>query len=603
MSPVGQSEQVAQRDTAQQLDLFGGGPAEARETSELAELDPDLNSHRMGARHERLRELAGTRKQGGAYYTPPDVVAQLLELSLEPLLDACGASVERVRALRVLDPACGSGNFLSAAGDRIRGRLEALGLPSAEAAAIAYGECLVGIDIDPAAVKLCVESLAHASHGNASAAELKKRIVCADALDLVAEADELFSSGGWQLLTAAVNTNDGFDLVIGNPPFLSQLASNTVRPEDYTARLRHRFGPAVAELTDTAVLFLLLAVEAAKPAGGVVCLIQPISVLSTRDATAARSETLARTGMKVAWICEDKVFDASVRVCAPVLVRGQVAQEVKLFRNRAFVPAGSVSASALEGATWSALLAAAKGVPDRVLLWHDCVRDIASATADFRDQYYGLRGCVLDLATADDTAFPPLVTSGLLDPAQVLWGDRATKFDKAKYQHPRVDVSKLKPALQEWARSRLCPKLMLATQTKVLEAFVDADGRFVPSVPVITVTADDVSDLWRLGALLSSPPITLVAARRHMGAALSSEALKLSASDVLDLPLPADRDAWTVAAEHFRGASSAVTADVRSAELMSAATMMCAAFGLEDDDELLAWWSDRLPRASRSRSG
>ncbi|MGH9149631.1 MAG: hypothetical protein ACRD0F_04755 [Acidimicrobiales bacterium] len=274
---------------------------------------------------------------------------------------------------------------------------------------------------------------------------------------------------------------------------------------------------------------------------------------------------------------------------------------MQLVHNRAFDLAGSVPATALEGHTWSALLAATKGVPGRVLRSEGVVRDLASATADFRDQYYGLRGCVIEAAEADDAGFPPLITSGLLDPAVALWGSRPTKFDKVTYRFPRVDVARLEPRLQEWARSRLRPKLMLATQTKVLEVFVDARGRFVPSVPVITVTADDISDLCRLGALLSSPPVTLVAACRHLGAAMSSEALKLSASDVLGLPLPTDRHAWELAAGHFENASQATDAEARSAELTASAHLMCEAFGLPEDPELMAWWSDRMPSLRPAR--
>lgn len=136
---------------------------------------------------------------------------------------------------------------------------------------------------------------------------------------------------------------------------------------------------------------------------------------------------------------------------------------------------------------------------------------------------------------------------------------------------------------------------MLATQTKVLEALVDLHGRLLPSVPVITITVPDVADFWRLGALLSSPPITLAAACRHLGAALSSDALKLSASDVLELPLPAERDAWDEAAGHFEAASLARADVLRSEELRSSASLMCRAFGLGDDDELLSWWAQRLP--------
>ena len=68
---------------------------------------------------DRQAELAaqGTRKQFGAWYTPPEVVELLLDLSLQPRLDAL-SSVTEVAAVRVLDPACGTGHFLIAAARR-----------------------------------------------------------------------------------------------------------------------------------------------------------------------------------------------------------------------------------------------------------------------------------------------------------------------------------------------------------------------------------------------------------------------------------------------------------------------------------------------------
>ena len=595
-----QADDTPRQAAGEQLGLFDLEAPEPPPSPALPETDPDRAAHRVGERHEQVLELAGQRKAAGAYYTPPDVVLHLLDLTLTPILDACGDSIERVRALRVLDPAAGTGNFLSAAGDLIRRRLEDVGVPTADACAIAYGQCLVGVDLDPAAVELCVASLVHASRDTVTPEAMSTRVVCADAFELLSDGDDLFAADSGRCLAKEVGAVDGFDLVIGNPPFLSQLASETVRAEADTARLRRRFGPAVGSLTDTAALFLLLAVDAAKPVDGVACLIQPMSVLSTKDGAAARNAVLQQSSMRAAWICEEQVFDASVRVCAPVFVRGHATESVELVLNRAFEPAGSVPFSELQAPTWSALLAASKGVPRRALRTGGSVRDIAAATADFRDQYYGLRGCVVDAADGDDSELPPLVTSGLLDPAQVLWGERATKFDKTRYEHPRVNLSQLTPKLQQWARSRLRPKIMLATQTKVLEAFVDESGRYLPSVPVLTITTDQIEDLWRLGALLSSAPVTLVAANRHLGAALSSEALKLSASDVLELPLPSERAPWDKAADHFKQATLA-DADARSRELAISSQLICEAFGLEDDAELMTWWSGRLPARSAAR--
>jgi len=581
-----------------QMEMFATGASDVTRSARDGSSD-DRASHLVGALHERALERAGDRKRGGSYYTPPDVVERLLDLCLEPILaERRKQGAGAVAALRVLDPACGSGNFLVAVAARLQRELEDLGVVSRDAARAAFGECVAGIDVDAAAVELCRTSLAHASGRAVSDEALKDQILCANALAIGDAGDTLFPSVtlSWQQVFEFTSCSDGYDLVVGNPPFLSQLAAETVRSDADAARVRSRFGDAVAGLTDTAVLFLLLGAAVVEEQRGTVCLIQPISFLSARDAAPARDRLLDTCGLRSMWICEEKVFDASVRVCAPVLVRGQSFDEITLHRNRHFEVVGSTTGSTFLSGTWSALLATSKGVPERQAATAGTVADLATATADFRDQYYGLRGSVVDLREADDASFPPLVTSGLIDPAAVMWGERSTKFDKTTYECPRVEIAKLDERLQKWARERLRPKLLLATQTKVLEVAVDDRGRFLPSVPVISITVQDPALLWMLGALLTSPPVTLIAARRHLGAALSSEALKLSASDVLSLPLPADESTWSVAAKHFQRGCESRDASSRQTELMATAELMCSAYGMPNDDELMKWWSARLPR-------
>ena len=559
-------------------------------------------SHLAGDAHQQALEKSGQRKRGGSYYTPPDVVSGLLDLALDPILESrARQGIEATRAIRVIDPACGSGNFLVAVGDRIRRCLEMLGVDAGEAAGAAFGECVTGIDIDETAVDLCRESLLQASKGAAAESAVIDHVLCADALEIGAGQRSLFAADtlDWTDVFELAGCSGGYDLVIGNPPFLSQLATETTRTEDYALRVLEQFDGVATALTDTAVLFLLLGHKVARRDMGIVCLIQPMSVLSARDATSARSQLLDDCQLRALWTCEEAVFDASVRVCAPLLRRGGETDSVSLYAGRDFRPAGE---AVIAGSTWSGLLATSKGIPDRKTQSQGTVADIANATADYRDQYYGLRGCVVDRLEASDADFPRLVTSGLIDPASVLWGKRRTKFDKTSFEYPRVEVARLEPRLREWASEGLRPKLMLATQTKILEAVVDEFGTYLASVPVISVTADEIDDLWRLGALLTSPPVTLIAARRHLGAALSTEALKLSASDVLKLPLPENDSAWSLAAEHFMSASRSLESSARNVQLLASAEAMCTAYGLSDDTELLGWWRLRLPKPRRPRS-
>lgn len=555
-----------------------------------------------GERHQRRLAARGLRKAQGAWYTPADVVEGLLALVLDPLVaERSALGADAVASLRVLDPSCGSGNFLVAAGRRIADALVDLGVDRTAADATAFGRCVVGVDLDPVAVRLCRAALREAAGGAVAIAGTTRQVRRADAL--------LLAPGGgapsWAHLQRAVGAPMGFDLVVGNPPFLNQLEAGTAHAREHAAALRARFGSAVAGYTDPAALFLLLAHERARADGGVVALVEPLPVVSTRDSGPVRRAVLADAGLHLLWVAGEQVFDAAVLVCAPVLVRGRPAERTTLVRGRSFDPAGRCAAPSAADPSWSGLLASMQGLPERELATAGVLGDVATATADFRDQFYGLAPHVVDAEHAPDGHHPPLLTTGLIDPLRAAWGERTTAFARTRYRHPRVDVASLAEPLQAWAAQRLVPKVLVATQTRVLEAVVDEEGAWLPSVPVVTVLlgsgAPPGLGRWHLAAVLSSPPATLVAARRHLGAARNGEALKLSAKDLLALPLPTEggRAAWDGAAADLEAAATAAVAGDHAGHhrhLVAAAAAMLDAYGLAGDDELLRWWEGRLPR-------
>ena len=95
-----------------------------------------------------------------------------------------------------------------------------------------------------------------------------------------------------------------------------------------------------------------------------------------------------------------------------------------------------------------------------------------------------------------------------------------------------VDLSALRavdPRLAQWVDAVLVPKLLVAAQTRVIEAVVDDDARLVPSVPVIALMAD-ADRLWHLAAVVHAPAVSAWALQRAGGAALAADAIKLAAS-------------------------------------------------------------------------
>jgi hypothetical protein len=622
----------------------------ARAESCLRDAGDSLASAAIIAAYEQSlawsASASDARHSAGAYFTPPDIADRLLNSALSPTLrEAESRGAEALTELRLCDPACGPGVFLLAALRRTAPVLaRCAGITDAEARAHVARQVLHGVDLDVGAVELAralvwletslpwdaLPSLRGFRAGNSllgatpalaaqdvaargrlvsRAPESRetqwcRRFVDAPEVSLVhwhLAFPEVFaeSRGPAQPRTGA---NGGFDVVVGNPPFLNQLESESAHDAGVRALLRARFGDASRGYADTAVAFTCLGTELLR-SGGRCTLIAPLSLLSSRDAEAARRRWAETTQLEALWAATEHVFtEASVYVCAPTLhLSSNRRSRVVRTRDRDFVviEGCEVDMDALAQApTWSPLVAEMLGIPSVPVVSAGVVGDEAEVSADFRDQYYGLRGFVVeDAETSVDEreSHPPLITTGLVDLAACLWGAQSTRFDGRRWSAPRVELARLERegAIGAWARGKLVPKLLLATQTRVLEVVVDEQGAWIPSIPLLSVVAHDATRLWHLAAALSSPPVTALAAATYLGAALSVDAIKLSAAQVRALPLPPASAAWDAAADAFRQAQQEPAS--RREHLRACAARMCEAYGVPESARagLLAWWEAR----------
>lgn len=574
----------------------------------------------------RLRIEATARQrrhQSGAFYTPDAIIDGLLDRALDPLLDAAEEQDDPLRsllAIRVCDPACGTGHFLARAAERIVAR--ATEHTSEEdrdrVRVVVLRDCVHGSEIDPISVHVCRRRLwslggdnelppshhdrrIHHGSGLLGAPNRMTTIDAADGWCRSHLGDELdvVQPVHWNIVFER-----GFDLVIGNPPFLNQLGKRTSLARNATTLLRDRFGDAIRSYTDPAAIFLRLSMELARP-GGRIAMIQPQSMLAARDTLGIRRDLAKTTRLTNLWLAIDHVFDAAVHVCAPVFERTD-ERITRLHRSTGadFVRMDDVDVDMdvlAEEATWSFLVSDLVGIPSPPATSAATVKigDIADATADFRDQYYGLRGMVSEAPEeGPDAGHVPLVTTGLIDPAASHWGRRTVRYDRRKWMRPQVDLHALarETKLGPWADARLVPKILLATQTKVLEAYVDEIGELLPMTPLITVVPLDPDRLWHVAAAIASPVTTAIAAARYYGVARSSQAIKLAASQVLSLPAPQEGEHWDSAAEAFRTANETGDPHKRSELLRESAIQSCRAYGCPQESihRFMDWWIPRL---------
>ncbi|MGG6263380.1 Eco57I restriction-modification methylase domain-containing protein [Leptolyngbya sp. AN03gr2] len=219
-----------------------------------------LKAEKTGQKYDKAEQKKGKRKTQGVYYTPAWVTQYIVstaiggyltrrEMALRDRYPTSTATDEQrfwltyrdevLKTVRVVDPACGSGAFLIAALDFLRGehdrvnrQLAALGIETEDAATIdkhLLTENLFGVDLSPESVEITKLSLwlKTATPGK-TLTNLDGNVRFGNSI--VSDRSTDMNAFDWAVEFAAVFATGGFDVVIGNPPYVRQEFLSHVKP-------------------------------------------------------------------------------------------------------------------------------------------------------------------------------------------------------------------------------------------------------------------------------------------------------------------------------------------------------------------------------------
>ena len=212
------------------------------------------------AHHAKIEEKPEVRKAGGVYYTPQYIVDYIVKSTVGKLIE--GKTPKEISKIKILDPACGSGSFLIGAfqylldyhkdyysenGKPSRGKKDNPLTPDGHLTTAEKKRILLnnifGVDLDANAVEVtklslllkCLEGETEASinqqlmlFNERVLPTLEENIKSGNSLIDTDYYDNVIDFGeekkikpfNWQNAFSEVFEQGGFDIVIGNPPYV-----------------------------------------------------------------------------------------------------------------------------------------------------------------------------------------------------------------------------------------------------------------------------------------------------------------------------------------------------------------------------------------------
>jgi hypothetical protein len=485
--------------------LFEAVPA----THQLASLDKLLDEvaldyaalpvRLLGTAYEELsgRRLAHTRNglvlarggaargAGGMYYTPPQIVDELVEATLVPTARERRQAGGDLLALRVCDPAMGAGHFLVAAVRRLAGLLaEQEGVTGDERALrrLVAERCIYGVDRSPVAAELarvCLWLECSAPGAPLRLPDAHLRI-----------GDSLLGID-WQRECPA-----GFDVLLGNPPWGA--AAQEERPA-----LRRRFPQARGE-TERAALFTELALELCRP-GGRIGLVTPNTWLTLARRAGLRERILVGWQFELLSEHGAGTFAAAHSIVPlAVVLRREPQSDVP-----AIVRRGGAE-YCVDPHTW-------RSTPGAVITLHDSgeaallaqIEACSVPLGDIASVAYGVKtgdnAANLARSAPGEEFVPALRRAGEVRRHTLRWGGWFLRYGPhlAGYRHGPVAAPKI---VVQYIRNLSLPARLVAA--------VDDAGRYYPLNNFSFISGGAPYDLFFLCALLCSAALNRVFALR-----------------------------------------------------------------------------------------
>lgn len=326
----------------------------------------------------------------------------------------------------------------------------------------------------------------------------------------------------------------GFDVVFGNPPFVNAIEGGIGEATKSLARFVH---PKLGGTADLGYIFLDQSVGLVGDRGRI-GMVQPRAVLNAAPVAELRRSLLGRNRPNMIYAPDraDLFPGAAVFVCALVIGPDATCRvAVDLEPTSATWHTGVVAGDNW----WLSLGSIMSGRGPDSFLDRPPVASVFEVGASMTTgDAYDVRPFVVDDAQGIGKK---LITTGLIEPNECLWGKAVCRYLKADYHCPRIRPDEgLSKSLRKRLDKASRPKILVAGLSKIVECFVDAAGECIGAVSTYSIfhPQDDVAALQTLCNELLTEPVTARFKAELGGNAMGGGNTTMKREFLESIPLP-----------------------------------------------------------------
>lgn len=281
----------------------------------------------------------------------------------------------------------------------------------------------------------------------------------------------------WHTWFADVFAQGGFDIIIGNPPYIDSETMTNSQP--HQRNIYKKLYSTARGNWDIFIIFIELGISLLKN-HGVFSYIIPNKVIAAKYAEACRRLLSENNVMSVRDYGSVTVFEAAVYPCV-LLLRKENSESDKIFQTMKdlITPSRSaiISPSLFgEDLLWDKYFIDSSNL--KIVLKISQKPNLSSYDVEISGaatvaEAYEIKKVIKELDTEDADPYFKFINTGTIDKYKSLWGIKKTQYIKGAYQYPIIKVNDLLKINPNRKTQSSAPKIIVAGMSSSIEAVFD----------------------------------------------------------------------------------------------------------------------------------